>query len=57
VRQLRYEQGWSQEVLAERAEMDRSYIAGIEVGARNPTLKALQRLARAFGLSVRDLFP
>lgn len=56
VRQLREAKGWSQERLAERAEMDRSYIAGIEVGGRNPSLKALERIARACGVQLRDLF-
>ena len=51
VRRLRDAKGWSQEHLAEQADMDRSYIAGIEVGARNPSVKALERLATA--LSVR----
>lgn len=36
--------------------MDRSYVAGIELGARNPSLKALERLARAFGVPIRELF-
>lgn len=57
VREFRQARGWSQERLAEQAEMDRSYIAGIELGGRNPSLKALERLARALKISVRDLFP
>ena len=56
VRQLRHERGWSQERLAERADMDRSYLAGIELGARNPSLKALERLAHALDVPIRDLF-
>ena len=48
--------GWSQERLAERADMDRSYIAGIEVGARNPSLKALERLAAALSIQLCELF-
>ena len=56
VRELRDAKGWSQERLAEEAEMDRSYIAGIEVGARNPSLKALERLAGGLRVPLRDLF-
>jgi transcriptional regulator with XRE-family HTH domain len=56
IRQLRDAKGWSQERLAEEADMDRSYIAGIEVGARNPSLKALERLAKGFRVSIADLF-
>ena len=56
VRALRHARGWSQEQLAEATELDRSYLAGIEVGARNPSLKALVRLAKAFRVGLADLF-
>jgi transcriptional regulator with XRE-family HTH domain len=56
VKQLRHAKGWSQERLAEEADLDRSYLAGIEVGARNPSLKALERLARALSVHPKDLF-
>ena len=56
VRELRHAKGWSQERLAEQAELDRSYIAGIEVGTRNPSLKALERLAIAFSIRLSELF-
>jgi len=56
VRQLRAGRGWTQEVLAERATLDRSYIAGIEAGLRNPSLKSLVKVAKALGVSVSDLF-
>jgi transcriptional regulator with XRE-family HTH domain len=56
VRDLRTAKKWSQERLAEQAELDRSYIAGIEVGSRNPSLKALERLANAFSVGLGDLF-
>lgn len=36
--------------------MDRSYLAGIEVGARNPSVKALERLAAALAVGIADLF-
>ena len=56
VRQLRDEKGWSQERLAEKADLDRSYIAGIEVGRRNPSLNALATLATGLGMGLSDLF-
>jgi transcriptional regulator with XRE-family HTH domain len=43
-------------LLAEHAGLDRSYIAGIEVGARNPSLKALERLAPALSTGLSGLF-
>jgi len=56
IRLLRNERGWSQERLAEHASLDRSYIAGIEVGVRNPSLKALERLAVALRVRLSGLF-
>jgi transcriptional regulator with XRE-family HTH domain len=56
VRQFREEKGWTQEVLAGRAGLDRSYVAGIEAGLRNPSTKALAKLARALGVTLSALF-
>jgi transcriptional regulator with XRE-family HTH domain len=55
VRQLREGKGWTQESLADRAGLDRSYIAGIEAGLRNPSIKALARIAKGLGVSVSDV--
>lgn len=55
VRRLRFNLGISQEELAERADLHRTYIAGIEGGARNLTLKSIDRLARALQVSVASL--
>lgn len=56
VRRLREAKSWTQEVLAERADLDRSYIAGIEAGLRNPSVKAAAKLARGLGMSLSELF-
>ena len=56
VRQLRNAKHWTQEMLAERADLDRSYIAGIEAGLRNPSLKSIASIARALGTSLVHLF-
>ncbi|MBA4001090.1 helix-turn-helix transcriptional regulator [Brevundimonas sp.] len=50
VRALRREAGLSQEELAFRAGMKRSYVSDLERGTRNPSVRALERLAT--GLSV-----
>lgn len=55
VRQARLARGWSQERLAEAADLDRTYISGIERGVRNPTLTTVARLAGALGMAVPDL--
>lgn len=56
VRELRHIKAWSQERLAEEAGLDRSYVAGIEVGGRNPSLKALEKLAHALSVNIASLF-
>lgn len=56
VRQLREAKRWTQEVLAEQAGLDRSYVAGIEAGLRNPSVKAVAKVAHGLGVSLSDLF-
>jgi transcriptional regulator with XRE-family HTH domain len=45
----------SQEQLAFEAGMKRSYVSDLERGTRNPSLKAIGRLATALGLAPADL--
>ena len=48
VQKLRRERGWSQEELAFESGLHRTYISGIERGARNPTILVISRLAASF---------
>ena len=57
VRGRRNTLGISQEKLAERANLHRTYISDIERGARNLSLESMERLARALEISVSALFP
>jgi len=57
VRELRIKRGFSsQEAFGHKCGFDRTYISGIERGVRNPSLDAIETLANALGVSVRDLF-
>ncbi len=56
VRQLRQEQGLTQDQLAEAAELHMTYISDLERGARSPGLVIQQRLAGALGVKVWQLF-
>lgn len=56
IRHLRAKKGWSQERLAEEAGIHRVYLSGIELGKRNPSLKNLENLAHALGVSLAKLF-
>lgn len=47
--------GWSQEELADRAEIDRTYISGVERQVRNPTITVVAKLAKALGTNTADL--
>ena len=47
--------GVTQEELAWRAEMHRTYLADIERGGRNVTLKSIANLARALEVSIQHL--
>ena len=46
IKRLRTAKGWSQEELAFRVELHRTYISGIERGVRNPTVTILARIAK-----------
>lgn len=47
---LREAAGLSQEELASRSRLDRTYVSGCERGIRNPTLISLERLAYALNV-------
>ncbi len=56
VRHIRGSRGWSQEELAARVGLDRTYIGGVERGERNPGLINIVRIARALNVPVKELF-
>jgi transcriptional regulator with XRE-family HTH domain len=56
IRELRKAKGWSQEQLADEAEMHRTYMWGIEQGLRNPSLRHLARIADALDVPLSRLF-
>lgn len=53
---LRQKLGLSQEKLAFKADLDRTYIAGIESGKRNATLISIEKIINALEISVKDFF-
>jgi transcriptional regulator with XRE-family HTH domain len=55
IRRRRRELEISQEQLAERSGLHRTYISDIERGDRNPSLENVERLARALELTIADL--
>jgi transcriptional regulator with XRE-family HTH domain len=56
LRKLRAARGWSQEMLAAESQLDRSFVAHVEREGRNVSIDNIDRLARAFDISVAQLF-
>ena len=55
LKRIRKEKGMSQEELAFESGLHRTYISGIERGARNPTVLILARLAETLGVPMEQL--
>ena len=56
IRQLRNDLGWSQEELADRAGLHRTYIGSVERGEQNLSLVNIERLAATLEVSLAELF-
>lgn len=56
IAKLRSENQLSQENLAEKSDMHRTYLSEIEGGKRNPTLSVLKRIVDALDLSMSEFF-
>jgi len=57
VQELRRKRGWSQHDLAAAADLDRTYISGVERGKQNLSMGVLLRLANALGTSLESMLP
>jgi transcriptional regulator with XRE-family HTH domain len=55
LRRMREEQALSQEALAHRAGIDRTYVGSVERGERNPTFENLWALLHALAVSWTEL--
>jgi transcriptional regulator with XRE-family HTH domain len=56
VKKLRVEAELSQESLASKANVHRTYMGMIERGEKNVTLKNINKIAKALGITISDLF-
>ena len=56
IRERRNVLGISQEKLALKAEIDRTYLAGVESGKRNISIKSLEKIIKALEISFEDFF-
>ncbi len=56
IREVRVKRGLSQEALADRANVHRTYIGMVERAEKNITLLNIQKLAKALKIEIRELF-
>lgn len=56
LKQLRENKGYSQEKFAEKVDLDRTYISGLERGLRNPSFLILKKLANSLEINISELF-
>ncbi|MFS0728315.1 helix-turn-helix domain-containing protein [Paenibacillus sp. 1P07SE] len=56
IRELRKTQGLTQEQLGERAQLQSSYIGGVERGDRNISIETLEKLIHALEITVPEFF-
>lgn len=56
IKYLRNQKKWSQEDLALEAGINKNYLSDLERGDRNPTIKILERISSAFGITLETLF-
>jgi len=56
IRRLRQERGMTQEDLAFKIGVDRSYMGFVERGERNPTLDKIDKIARVLKVKLNILF-
>lgn len=56
IRKLRLSKGISQENFANICGLHRTYISDVELGKRNISLENIEKMSRALGISLPDLF-
>jgi len=56
VRELRKQKGWSQEDLADKAGLHRTYIGTVERGEQNISIDNIEKIAKTLGRSLEYLF-
>lgn len=55
LKRLRAERGLSQELLAEIANLHRTYVGSVERGERNVSIDNMESFANALNVSLRDM--
>ena len=56
LRAYRIQKGWSQEILAEKAELHHTYIGQLERGEKNATIESIYKVTTALDIPLSALF-
>lgn len=56
IKELRNDLDLSQEALAYKAEVDRTYVTDVENGRRNVSIEILERIIKALEVSITEFF-
>jgi transcriptional regulator with XRE-family HTH domain len=56
VKELRLQNGYSQEAFSHECDLDRTYIASIENGKRNVSIENIEKITLALKISLSDFF-
>ena len=56
IQRIRREKDLSQEEVAHRANIHQTYLSGVETGKRNPSILVVERIAKALGVDVSEIF-
>lgn len=56
IKYLRKQMGLSQKKFALKAEIDRTYLAGIESGKRNVTLLSIEKIVKALEITMKEFW-
>ena len=54
LRKARESRGWSQEEMAARCDVHRTYVGSVERGEYNVTVLTLKKMTKTLGISIRD---
>ncbi len=56
IQRIRRAKDLSQEEVAHRADIHQTYLRGVETGKRNPSILVVERIAKALGVDVSEIF-
>ena len=56
IQRIRREKDLSQEEVTHRADIHQTYLSGVETGKRNPSILVVERIAKALGVDVSEIF-